>query len=109
MNGLYEAMARIGQAARPDLVAACGNDIHFWSAQRWHIHAEKMDSDQRIHYRRLLILTSNPAAFTGLTDEEAKTLRELRDLWADHAALRKVGTQGEHVLNRLDQALAGSN
>lgn len=52
------------------------------------------------------MITSNPDAFADLTAAQRKTVREIRDLWADHPVLSKLGEKGDRVRDRLDRVLA---
>jgi hypothetical protein len=62
--------------------------------------------DERNWYQELFAVTANPDAFADLTPAQQKTVRELRDLWATHAVLSKLGEKGDRVADRLDRILA---
>jgi hypothetical protein len=107
--GAYATLAKIGEPARDDLVRVLEGQLASWkhAAQKveW---ANKLDEEESRTYRLLLVVTSNPDAFADLTAAQRKTVRELRDLWAKHPVLSKLGEKDDRVADRLDRALAKS-
>ncbi len=107
----YGIMSKIGAPARDDLMKVISWQLPAWKDQLARIeynaeHKIGFEVDERYWHRLLLVVTANPDAFAGVTAEQQKLLRELRDLWAGHAVLSKVGEKGDRVADRLDRILA---
>jgi hypothetical protein len=105
--GVYSTMAKIGAPARDDLLRHLAGQLATWKELSQQIEwAKKLEFDQPRLYRLLLVVTANADAFRDLTAAQHKTVRELRDLWAAHPVLSKLGEKGDRVHDRLDRALA---
>jgi hypothetical protein len=104
----FRTMAVIGLAARDDLVRELDTQLGSWkNLSRRVEYAEGLGTMEDPIYQTLLAATSNPAAFADLTDAQRRTVRELRDFWAAHPVLSKLGDPGDRVTDRLDRVLGG--
>lgn len=107
----YGIMTKIGAPARDDLMKVVTWQLPAWKDQLARIeynakHGMGLDVDERYWHRLLLVLTANPDAFATATAAQQKLLRDLRDLWAGHPVLSKLGEKGDRVPDRLDLVLA---
>ncbi|MCI0705634.1 MAG: hypothetical protein L0241_31630 [Planctomycetia bacterium] len=104
--GVYSTMAKIGAPARDDLMRILAGELGWWKQLSQKVEwANKLDLDESRSYRLLLLVTSNPDAFANLTAAQVKTIRELRDLWANHPVLSKLGEKEDRIHDRLDRVL----
>lgn len=107
--GVYQTMARIGEPAREDLVELCAGNVEFWTVRGNGLGlAGTIPPEFVPRHRALLAALENPDAFKNAKGHQRTTLKALRDLWAEHEVLSKLGTPGDRVADRLDKALAAA-
>ncbi|MBA4067732.1 MAG: hypothetical protein C0501_29335 [Isosphaera sp.] len=104
--GALSVMAKLGPAARDDLVKHLAAQLAAWKdLPDWATRPAGLEPHEAGAHRQLLAATGNPDAFRGTTADQRKVLRDLRDVWARHPVLSKVGEAGDRVHDRLDHAL----
>lgn len=110
----YAVLSKIGPPARAELMKPFAWQLKAWKDALGSIeynaeHKIGFTTDERYRLALLRVVTDNPDAFAGATDAERKLLKELRDLWANHAVLSGVGEKGDRIADRLDRALTEPN
>jgi hypothetical protein len=111
----YAVLSNIGAPARADLMKPFTWQVPAWkdALGRIEYNAEHkrppFEVDEKYRLALLRAITENPDAFADATAAERKLLQEMRDLWANHAVLSKVGETGDRVHDRLDRILTKPN
>jgi hypothetical protein len=99
----YLLMARMGESAHEDFLKECDLQLTQWKQHAGLLEkAGRLSPEEERMYQRLLAVTSNRWAFENLTAEQQKTLDGLRELFAKHPVLSKLGDKDDRIADRLD-------
>jgi hypothetical protein len=106
LRGAYLVLGKLGEPSRDVLMEHLADQLRMWKDATEKIgNWRKLDEDEERMYRLLLAATAYPEALKNLKPDQLKTVRELRDLWATHEVLSKLGEKGDRVADRLDRLL----